>query len=1628
MKTTHRINRNYSKAIALLCMLFGMVLSYGQDPVMKFEGKVSNATGQKLSGVLVKIYRDGKEVHSVTTASNGKYQQYEAYYGYTYKIVFSKDDLVTKSIEVNAKDNFFEEDVEKEIAIPIDVTMINREPDINYGPVESKPVARFHIDKNTGLMDIDYPFVNERKKEIDDFFEKLAKAEKDNEKKFKDLVKEGDNGVKGQKFEEAIAKYKAALDIKQDDDVKAKLDNAQTLFEQQKGSQADNEKFNKLIKEGDDLVASNKFDEAIDKYKKAQEVKPKEKLPQDKINEANQKRQSLAANKVDQEYATLITEAKKQKAAKEYQKAIETFTKAKQVKPTEREPDQEIKDINDIINREGKSKAEYDRLIAAGDNLFKNKTYKEAQGKYEDALKLVPGEKHPTDRIAEIKKLLKEEQSADATELAKKAKYQDFIDKADIQLKNKDFTSAKENYTKASELYPDETYPKGKLKEIENVIRDNETKYQQLIKEGDKLMADKNYREAILKFEDATLIKKNESYPQSQIVKAKELLGESKQNEADAKRKKEKYDLLIDEGNKFFRVKDYTKAIKSFEEASSLFPTEAYPKEQIKNINDLLNQNGKEYNDLISAADKQLESGEFAKSIETYQKALKVKDDQYPKDQITKARKLIADKEKQSLNAEEKEKKYQELKAQADRELTNQNFNLARDKYQEALNIKPEAEEPKKQIAFIDDMIKKRKERYEKYISQADDLFKDEKFEVSIEKYEEALWILPVEQYPKDQIELARKRLENKKNGDLEEGEKNKKYQDLIQRANFSFSNQNYKEAKEHYNSALNLKPDEQYPKDQLKLIEEKLKLLAEKNAKELEEQEREKKYKDIINQADSKFDNQKFEESKELYLKALELKKEPYPQAQISRINEKLTEINQKEEVKKQYQKIIAAADEKFKGKEYDEAKGLYNRALVFNPSAEYPALKITEIDKILAELSTKEKLEQEEEARKNLLYQKLISSGDKDYERKFFKEARNNYQEASFLKPEEIYPKNKMLELDKLIAELDKEEEKYKGFSSDYFKMDAEAYGEEVNISESDADLIISKSIDDREYENYLKMRRYVDSMKTVDIKDVERNTDNTYLSFEDYDRIKQKITKENEKADINREQNVTSYQLFLDYYAKEKEKEATNAYEYNGEIANQIDDLKEEIIEKESTGQSNIEENAKNYEKLNDRFVNEDKAIKNENTDKTSEIFNETENFKEKLIAEHNDGQEAIEANAKNYERLNDRFVQEDKAIKDENIDKTSEIYNQTERLKEKLITQQNDGQEAIEVNAKNYERLNDRFYEENKEKNIAMLDFQSELAGDIDNLKERLIQDYADGQYSIELNAKNYERLNDRFAEEDKSIKDENINKTGEIYNQTENLKEKLIAEHNDGQATIEANAKNYERLNDRFVNQDKAIKDDNTNKTSEIYNQTTRLKDHLIDDQKDGQEKIEGNAKMYENYNDKLTHSKEKQAENQARVGQEVANDIEKLKEKRIVENQAGNIAIEANAANYESLNERLTNQKEYLAEKNTDDTYKNAGEYESIKENMDKHESENVKNQLALMFPEGVTQKVYQRKNEEGEVVEVTVKRVVVRGNKGNEYRKTTSRTGSYYFKNGLPITSNTWDLETAGKIVNSDE
>src|SRR5665213_1430502 len=109
-----------------------------------------------------------------------------------------------------------------------------------------------------------------------------------------------------------------------------------------------------------------------------------------------------------------------------------------------------------------------------------------------------------------------------------------------------------------------------------------------------------------------------------------------------------------------------------------------------------------------------------------------------------------------------------------------------------------------------------KQQQYQALIDAADKLFNGSDWANAKEKYNEALGILPNEQYPKDQIAKCEAKMG-------ENAAQEKQYNDLIAAADAAFNSKDYAGAKDKYTQAQTMRPAEVYPPAQIKKCDDAL-------------------------------------------------------------------------------------------------------------------------------------------------------------------------------------------------------------------------------------------------------------------------------------------------------------------------------------------------------------------------------------------------------------------------------------------------------------------------------------------------------------------------------------------------------------------------------------------------------------------------------------------------------------------------------------------------------------------------------------------------------------------------------------------------------------------------------------
>lgn len=864
---------------------------------------------------------------------------------------------------------------------------------------------------------------------------------KDARQNYESTLASADQLYQAKDYEAALMAYQNAAKILSTEKYPAEQIEKINVVLKQK--QKIDEDYQLTITTGDQLLSLQKLMEARAQFQKANDLKPAETYPKQKIEEIALQLLAIKDAERDKHYNEAIVLGDKSLNELKYQEAISAYTEAKNTKPEENYPSAKIQEINKTIENQKTTQSAYENAIVEADNLFEVEKFEEAKITYAKAQTLKPGESYPAAQIEKAIALI-----------AKKARiekdYNDAVAEADKLLNEDKLSEAIAGYTLASNLKPESSYPKDQIAAIKarlDELKSKEEQYTALITEGDLFFDKDELESASSAYNQALNLKPGEKYPGERIEKISKTLEERR-------KKREYYAQIVEHADGLFDGGDYEQALPAFTEANSLFPKEVHPIERIESINKILedrkaleenyaryikegDQNFKQkiyqpalnayqqakalkpketyppgqialiekaleaekallssYEQAIAAADELMTTSKLAEARQEYTKALTLKQDEpYPGNQI----KMI---DARLAQAEQLEKDYKAAIDEADKYFKEKKLSEALGKYTIASNLKVESQYPKDQIAVIEASLaelQSKDEQYAAHIAEGDRLFNNSELETAAIAYDKALEVKPGEKYPLERIANITKTLE-------EQRIKRTDFTNLIESADLLFDAGKYEQALPVYKEAKGLFADEPHPAERIERIN---KIMEDRKA--LEEN-----FARYVKEGDQAFEQKNYQAALSAYQQAKTLKSEDtYPKNQIALIEKA---FESEKALLDNYQQILTAADEMFKSGNLNEASTKYLEAKKLKPEESYPGEQIERINTLLA---------QRKEIEKN--YVQSIEDGNRLFAAKDYEAASRKFIEAASLKPNEPYPAEKIAEIQTLLGALDQIEKQY-------------------------------------------------------------------------------------------------------------------------------------------------------------------------------------------------------------------------------------------------------------------------------------------------------------------------------------------------------------------------------------------------------------------------------------------------------------------------------------------------------------------------------------------------------------------------------------------------------------------------
>lgn len=1195
------------------------------------------------------------------------------------------------------------------------------------------------------------------------------------------------------------------------------------------------------------------------------------------------------------------------------------------------------------------------------------------------------------------KELDKENAAAEKAAAQQEAKFNQFVKDGDAAVKRTKYEDAIINYNAALGIKPDAADVKAKRDEAQakhDAIKAQEqldASYSAALDAGDSFMRAEEFQKAIDKYNEALKLKPNEKYPKDQIASATKTLEEKLAN----RKKQDEFNDLMTEGENLVSDKKYEPALQKYQAAQKIFPDNKEVAKRIAAVNQTIADREaqaakqKQYDDLIAAADKKFKAEDYEAALKDYQSAGAVlPDETYPKERIQATQEKIT----AIANAAKQKQDFDKLVSDGDKALAASNHQLAIDKYQEALTIFSDDQKVKAKLEDVKGILAekeaaaKKRLQYESLIQEADGLYNKDELAAAKSKYQEARNLFSEENYPLDQIAKIDKKLK-----DLADSQQAQEQYDAAMAAGKSaLNNQNFNDAIAQFETALEIFKGD---KEATSALENAKTLLKEQTAL-LEKQQA---YESKIASADTKMAQEQYEQARKEYQEAQKIKPdENYPQSQIDLIDATLAQNAEEAAKLKQVNTLVAEGDALVEKKSFESAIVKYNEALALLPSRSDIQPKI---DNAMSKM-----LAFEEAAGIDASYAAAVQQADKAFDKEDWAQAKSMYEEALKIKAEESHPKNRLKAIEQKIAEseaaarlADAQREKAqfdehiaKGDKSFNQKNFSEAIAHYENalainpssekvhekIAEANQALnaLDAKREKDNEFDRFIKHadelfaeKSYeMAKLKYTDALELKPDAKHPASRISEIDILleKDRLAALVNEAEALQKQYNEAVKLGDNHVVKENYDDAIAAYQAALELKPDENYPKRQIERAQHL--KDAKEEAALAAKARAEATQSTSEKKSKRPEELSRVNTSSEDQAEQFMRDAREAQES-----EKHERIKQLKEQEAQNVEMRELssaDRRQDEANRIQELKNQSNSQFAEAEAASNERIKNSENYKNAIYQSeeirSQTQSVLIRENFATIKSDAENRKEW---------------------FNEREQRHEKEI-ERQVNFKNE---QLELMREWTFA---DEEKRASMNAQIQEMA---------ALRYSENKRAEEIRNENTAQLQKIIDDVYE--QRIQLNAEELERL--KKWAAETAEFETNLAAVQSSKGDA-KVK--------SGVKSINTEKQNYENA----LKEAELMADKRRAES---AEELKNLRSHAPKEYDEYFRSYLAENYPAGVSEESSTLGNK------VIITRIVVKGNKGDEYKKVLDIAGNYYFKNGQSISETTWNRETINAYHKKD-
>jgi hypothetical protein len=821
--------------IACFVLLFpASVLS--QQATIRVYGNITE-NNKKLPGAVVSLYANGSLLTSVTS-SGGKYEL-TLELGVDYMVTYTKPGFITKRIEFNTKNVPADRAKNPFSDFPIDIDLFPEIPGTDIDKVLMQPIGKIAYDKDYDKVG-DFVSDDAYHQSIQSLLDKIEQARKDAEEKskeidaqYKKIIAKADGEYTSKNYTDAKTDYLAASQLKTGEqypkDQLAAIDKAIKANGDAAKAAADAAKKAQQQKTADSLAAIKKAADAkaaADAAKKAQQQKTADSLAA--VKKANDAKAAADAAKKAQQQKTADSLAAVKKA--QQQRTADSIAAAKKAADAKAAADaakkaqqQKTADSLAAIKKANDAKAAADAAKKA------------QQQRTADSLAAIK-KANDAKAAADAAKKTQQQRTADSLAALKKSQQQRTADSLAAAKKAADAKALADAAKKAQQQKTADSLAAIKKANDAKVAADAAKKAQQQ-RTADSLAALKKSQQQRTADSLAALKKANDAKALADAAKkaqqqktADSLAAIKKANDtkaaADAAKKAQQQrtadSLAALKKSQQQRTADSLAAIKKANSAKAA--AEAAKKAQQQRTADSLAALKKSQQqrtaDSLAAAKKAADAKAAADALKKAQQQ-KTADSLAAIKKANDAKSMAANAAKRAI-----QNRYDSIIKIADAAFNKKEYVKAKSAYGNALKVKSDEQYPTDQIALIDKTIadakalaaqRAQQTKYDSLIKIADAAFKVKSWDNAKAAYTNASTVKPDEQYPKDQLAAITRLNVKPKTTETV----SPAYMAAINKATQLFVTKNYKEALTAYQQASAIAPNEDLPKQQIAKIKD---------------------------------------------------------------------------------------------------------------------------------------------------------------------------------------------------------------------------------------------------------------------------------------------------------------------------------------------------------------------------------------------------------------------------------------------------------------------------------------------------------------------------------------------------------------------------------------------------------------------------------------------------------------------------------------------------------------------------------------------------------------------------------------------------------------------------------------